>query len=175
MRDLGLIGRLTWAAIAGLAVAVAFSRGELVSLRVWIFAATITLVTSGVAQLIAIARVSTTPPIPAWWPLRKRAAVDRGVIRDVRALEGIIRGAPDNDRVFTLRLQPRLIEIARQYLPITHGIDPGLDQPAARTTLGDVAWLVDPEVTGRTPTLAELDRFLDIVLDNSPPKVVPTS
>jgi len=175
MRHLGLIGRLTWSAIAGLAVAVAFSSRELLSLRVWIFSATITLVMSGSLQLMAAARVATTAPIPAWWPLRSRAAVDRGAIRDVRALQGIIRDAPDNDRVFTLRLQPRLVEIARHFLPMTHGIDPRLDQTAIETTLGDVAWLVDPEVTGRAPTLEELDRFLDIVLDNRPLKAVPTS
>lgn len=159
----GSIRAFTTASFAGLAVAIALSQGELVSLRTWTFAAATILVGAALARLISEARVAASPRIPAWWPLRRRRTTDTGVIRSLRALEGIVRDSARNPRVHTLRLQPRLIEIAQHYLPLTHGIDLDRDPDLAHEVLSDVAWLIDPHVVDRTPTFDEIDRFVDLV------------
>jgi hypothetical protein len=165
------IGRYTTAAFVGLGVAIALSQGQLVSLRVWVFAGTTILVGSALVQLVLEARVSVSPMVPAWWPIRRARPGETGSIRSLRALEGIVRDAARNPRVHTLRLQPRLTEVAQHYLPLTHGIDLEHDPELAHEILGDVAWLIDPSVVDRAPTVDELDRFVHRVRNANPERL----
>ena len=54
--------------------------------------------------------------------------------------------------------------LADHYLPIGRGIDLSRDPEAATALMGDVAWLIDPVVTDRAPTLVEIQKFLDVIL-----------
>lgn len=165
------VGRYTIAAFVGLGASIALSQGQLVSLRVWVFAAAAILVIAALVQLLTEARVAASPMISAWWPIRQARRADPGSVRSLRALEGIVRDAARNPRVHTLRLQPRLIDVAQHYLPITHGIDLHHDPVLAHEALGDVAWLIDTNVTGRAPTLDEIDRFIHLVRNINPERL----
>ena len=163
-----------WAAVAGFFAAALLSPGALVSIRLWVVAAAVIVVGSAFVRLIIVARVEVIESTPAWWPIRRRPQRERGPVHDFRALEGIVRDASHDPRVHTYRLQPRLIELARHYLPIEHGLDLDRNPVETATLLGDLAWLIDPEITGRAPTPNELDRFLDLVIDNTTSEGAPT-
>ena len=63
------------------------------------------------------------------------------------------------------------MELAHHFLPLRRGIDFENDPDQVAELLGDVAWIIDLEVQDRSPTFAEVERFLDLTLvdgDGSP-------
>jgi hypothetical protein len=155
------------AAILALILALPFSGSELVSVGVWLALAVALVGVNLLRYVITVAEVEPAQITVAWtWRFRRRRRprqVDRRP-REVRAIEGIVVSAVDNSRVHAIRLRPRLSELADHFLPIRQGIDPASDPARANALLGDVAWLVDPDMSDRIPTVHELDKFLDIVL-----------
>ncbi|MGI9605121.1 MAG: hypothetical protein ACR2P0_03185 [Acidimicrobiales bacterium] len=151
------------AGLAGLLIATVFSRGELISVRVWLSAAAVGITASAVSRLIVAARVEPAGLITAWKPRRTRGRSFDGGIKSLRATESVMREASRNPRSFGHQLRPRLHDLARHYLPISHGIDPDVDPAAAAVVLGDVAWLIDPRPARDAPTLDEIQRFVRIV------------
>lgn len=90
--------------------------------------------------------------------------------RDVLSLEGLVIRAADNPRAHAMQLRPRLDAIADHFLPIRHGVTRERDPKRAGELLGDVAWLIEPDVDDRSPSFIEIERFLDIVLaEDGPP------
>ena len=156
------------AVVAGLLVAVLASQGDVVSFRVWFTTAAVVIVVDRVAHLLESARVEPATLAPAWWPFRRRRSNQRSRanIGELALLEGITRDALEHPRVYALRVRPRLQAIAEHHLPITRGIDVSTDTDRARTAMGELAWMLDPTVVDRTPTLTELERFLDLVEPN---------
>ena len=154
------------AAILALILALAFSGSELVSVGVWL-AFVVALV--GLSLLTHVIRVADLEPAQiavAWtWRFRhrRRRQVDRRP-HELRATEGTVLSAMENSRIHANRLRPRLTALADHFLPLRQGIDPRSDPTRATALLGDVAWLVDPDVSDRIPTVHEIDRFLDLVL-----------
>jgi hypothetical protein len=97
-------------------------------------------------------------------PLRFRNPPDDPsdrIPRSLVSLESTVLASHENDRAFAHRLRPRLVDLADHRLRVHHGVDPAVEPERARLVLGDTAWLIDPTVTGRTPTRDDLDDFLD--------------
>ncbi len=165
---------MTWIvvrdAFGALILAFLFSGSDLVSVGIWL-ASTAALV--GLELLILVLKAAEVEPAQiavAWtWRFRRRSRrrLDRRPYA-VRATEGMVASAIDNPNFHVSRLQPRLTELADHFLPIRQGIDSESDPARAKALLGDVAWLVDSDVSDRSPTVHELDRFLDIILAEEP-------
>lgn len=86
--------------------------------------------------------------------------------RELRSIEGLLIRARDNERAHRQQLQPRLATLADHFLPRQHGIDPKREPDRAAALLGDLAWIVDPASTGRSPTIEEVARFVGILHPN---------
>jgi hypothetical protein len=80
------------------------------------------------------------------------------------ASEGLVAASVDDDRTMRRRLRPKLAELADNLLMSRHGIDPA-DLRRVATVLGSTAWLADAGAEpDRRPALAEIERFLDLLL-----------
>ena len=153
------------AALFGLLVAVGFSRGELISVRVWLTAAAVGVTTTVLLRLIAVADVEPARLAFAWRsPLRPRRRRPGGGVQGLRSTEAMLLTASSHARGHASRLRPRLTVLADHYLPIRRGIDRGRDPEQASALLGEVAWLIDPVVNDRAPSLDEIEKFLDVIL-----------
>jgi len=154
-----VLGLLTWAALGGIATALATGNERAVSLRIWLGATAVAFAGTAVAELIKI--VPLAPAEWLWFFKRtgKRNNERPQRIADLRALENLLIRSEDNDRAFTQQLRPRLQEIAWHFLSLNHSLSAAHPE-RARAVLGDVAWLIDAEVTGRSPTLHELETFM---------------
>ena len=151
-------------AFLGLVVATPLSGQELVSLEIWLGATAVFAALNLVIVLVQVAAVEPAHIAVAWdWRGRRRPVGDQRPW-ELRAVEGLIASAQNNPRAFRNRLRPRLTELASHFLPIYQGIDPARDQRRAHDLLGDVAWLIDPDISDRKPTVGELDQFFDIIL-----------
>lgn len=83
--------------------------------------------------------------------------------RELRSMEGLVIRSRDNERTFNQQLQPRLIALARHYLPMRYGVDFDNDLSRVNNILGEASWMVDPSVRSRAPTLDELHSFVDLL------------
>ena len=172
MRASRILVLVVGAALFGLLVAVVLSRGELISVRIWLIAAAVGIGATILVRLIVVASVEPARLVVAWRsPLRPHRRPRRHGIRDLRSTEAILLAATDNARIHAVRLRPRLTALADHYLPIRRGIDVGRDPDQATALFGDVAWLTDPGVTDRAPTHAEIHEFLDVILVDDEPMV----
>lgn len=154
---------LLGATIVGVFFGVVLSGDDVISARVWLGAAAVTIIAILVRDLIAASSLQRATFTPAW-SLRRQRHVSPGP----QALENthsVLLSAQSSPRAHGLHLRPRLQDLAGHYLPIRHGIDVAHDPARATDALGDVAWLIDPSVNDRTPTTAEIERFLDVILD----------
>lgn len=107
----------------------------------------------------------------------RRVSEDEGApsAKRERTLQAIVLRSRDNERVFASRLRPQLVELTEHFLPLNHGVDPVGDRQRTHEVLGDVAWLIDPAVVNRRPTIDELDRFVGIVLNEESTHSRPTT
>lgn len=153
------------AGIPGLLIAVALSREGLISVQIWIAAAAIWISATLLWDFIAVAAVEPDKRLVAWRPSRRRGQ-PRTIYRPVGMWEVklLLANAQTNPRVHANALRPWLIALAGHNFAIRHGFDLESDPARVAGLLGDVAWLIDPAVSDRTPTSAEIGRFLDVIL-----------
>lgn len=161
-----------WAAALGLLVALPAGGRQRISVELWFAALAVWILTGLAVALIRSAppaggRSSSLIPAVAHWlrRLRRTAAPDGPQLNDHRFIEALVNRAVTNERSHARRLRPRLQAVVDHHLELHHGTDDATDPVKAAAIrnrlLGDTAWLIDPSVTGRTPTLDELDRFMD--------------
>lgn len=136
------------------------------SVDAWLAAVAALLALSVVTNVMRTTPLTVRDLQPFW---RRRDTEDRpepSLPRSLTALEGTLLSSRDSRRAFTLRLQPRLIELADHYLATDHGLAPGPDSNDERLhgVLGDTAWMLDTTPSDRTPTLTEVERFLERLL-----------
>jgi hypothetical protein len=157
-----------WAAALGAVVATPIGGdGRRLSVEVWL-AVTAIWLTWSVARRIWTATPVEGDALRGLLRLRRtEPAVTRARPRQLQALEGSLIAARDNERAFAHRLRPRLRGVAEHLLRTDHGIDLATDQVGAAAVLGSTAWLIDPSVVDRTPTMADIAQFLD-ALDRPP-------
>lgn len=153
------------AAMIGLFMAILLSTGQRVSAEAWLAAAAVWIAWSLVVQALQVAAVEPARIVVFWrWRPRRASFAASTRPRSLRSLDGLLRRAQANPRLHAYRLRQRLAALAAHHLRVRRGID--LDRDPARGTalLGETAWLIDPAVTDRAPTLTEIDTFLDIIL-----------
>ena len=159
-----------WSTVLGLGTAVAVGQGELLSVSLWLTFTAVGVLATITARMLTLAAVEPARFVVAWRsPLRARRPGARSRVRDLRSTETAVTDAVANARAHNSRLRPRLTALADHYLPIRRGVDRGRDAERADQILGDVAWLIDGSTTDRAPTLAELDRFMDVILTTDEP------
>lgn len=153
---------LIWAMVLGAVVAAPFGGDDgRVPVELW-------FVLTSVGLAWSIARKTIVTSALADSELRglirfRRSPADPGDGFRPLALEGAIIAARDSERAFAHRLRPRLSESVEHFLRFNHGIDSTTDPAAAKEFLGASAWLVDPDVNDRKPTMAELDDLLELL------------
>jgi len=155
------------ASIIGLPFAVARSGDEFVSALVWLAAAAVSMVVILLRGFLSVAEMGRARLVPAWSELPQPARAREA--RKVWSIHVLLANAQRNKRTHAHVLRPRLVDSANHYLPLKHGFDLESDPARAADLLGDVAWLIDSEVIDRTPTPADLHRFLDIILGELDP------
>jgi len=161
-----------WALALGLLVALPVGGQQRVSVELWFTALALWLLIGLAVSLIRAApprggRSAGLLPVLAQWftRLRRRsAAPESSQLKDHLYIEALIRRAIANERSHARRLRPRLQAIVDHHFLLQYGVDSNTDPTQAiarqRQRFGDTAWLLDPTVTDRAPTLDELDGFL---------------
>ncbi len=147
------------AALVGLLFAVAFSGDAVISGQSWVAGATITAVAMLSRDFLNSVDLEPMTFQPVWMrtPRRDEAYAARGL----RALGVLVSNAQSNPRAYMTQLRSPLVELAEHFLPIGYGID--LSEKRAVKVLGDVYWLIDPNVIDRAPSAAEIDEFIDVL------------
>lgn len=150
-----------WA--VGLGTALAFATGEqrAISIEIWLVGFSLWFAGATLGHLLR--DVPSFPPrlIALIRRPRREAAVADHRPFGLRGLEGLLIRARDHERAHVMQLRPHFTAIADHYLPRHHGFDPASEPDRVQDVLGDVAWLIDPAVTTRAPTLDEMESFLD--------------
>ncbi len=149
--------------IIGLIIAVALSGDDLISLQAWLAATVVWVGGRLLWDFISGASPQPAELVFAWSRRRRERRVLAGP-SGLIAIGALLRNAQNNPRAHTNHLRPRLQALARHHVSIRYGIDLEHDPDRAAALLGEVAWLIDPAVVDRSPTLAEIDRFLDLIL-----------
>lgn len=148
------------AAVLGLLLALLGGNDQLFSVQIWFACFSAWLAVLIGSQVIKRLPVQP-PPLLALWSRKDDTANDEERIpRPLRAAEHLVLRARDNERAYAAQLRPRLTTLAAHNLRVAHGIDMAANPERANQLLGDTAWLVDPQVTTRQPTMQELDDFL---------------
>lgn len=166
---------MTWKR-AGLAVTAAGGLAVLMSqplddrtrlsVRLWIALTAAALVGQLLFDLfrrVPLARSSTTLPSPGRWWARRRRLEPSGATTGLRAAAGLVTRSTESVRTHTNQLRPRLLELAEQVVP-RRAVDPQDRIRELIETAGDTGWLIDPSVNDRTPTIDDIDHFLDRIL-----------
>ena len=161
------------AGVPGLLIAIAVSRDEAISIRLWLAAAGAWIVITLLLQFLSIVPLEPARLLVAWQPRHRRPDRTVNRARGLAVIRAMLGNAQRNPRAHANEFRPRLIALAAHYLPVRHGIDPETDPARTADLLGDVFWLIDPTVVDRTPTDGELHRFLDTVLADAPPSEHP--
>lgn len=146
----------------GIFFGVVLSGDEVISARVWLGAAAMTVIAILLRDLLAASSIERTRFVGAW-SLKRTDSTSSGP-RGLQNIHSLLVNAANNPRTYGIHVRPRLVELAHHYLPIRRGIDVEHDPHQVGDVLGDVAWLIDPAVQDRAPTAAEIERFLDVVL-----------
>ena len=164
-----------WAVALGLLLALPIGGRQRVSVELWFTALSLWLLIGLAMALLRAAPPhggrsgelvpTLTRPLRRWLKrLRHAPEPDNGRLKDHRYIEALVVRATSNERSHARRLRPRLQNLVDYHLSLRHGIDRATDPHQAgivqQQLLGDTAWLVDPTVTDRVPTVRELDRFL---------------
>jgi len=163
-----MTAKRTWvivvrASLIGLLFAVAQSGDELISAQIWIAAGAVSMVVMLLRDFIAVAAMRRARLVPAW--SRRRPPAEAREARSLQSIYVLLADAQGSPRVHANIFRPRLLDLAIHYIPLKHGLDVENDAAPVAELLGDVAWLIDPAVIDRTPSLADLHRFLDVILE----------
>ena len=150
------------AVVVGLFGAVALSDGDLISVRVWLVVVAIGITGLVLVELIEVVEFEPVRLSPLLRVLRASSRRRRGG-RGERSVEVLVVTAQRDARLYSSRLRPRLKAIVDHFAPLGPGLDARRQPEDGRELLGDDAWLVDPDITDRAPTIAELERLLDAV------------
>ncbi len=162
-----------WAAALGLLITLPLRDQQRISVELW-FAALATWILFGLAtDLLKVSPADRRPTAGLIPVLARRARPatrpDDDQLTGHRYLEALVMQATGNERSHARRLRPRLQALVDHHLQHHGGIDRGAEPTEAhliqQQLLGDTAWLIDPAVTDRRPTLEELDRFLQRLND----------
>jgi len=149
--------------IIGLVIAVALSGDDLISVQAWLAATVVWVVGRLLWDFISIASPLPAELVFAWSRRRRGRRVLSGP-SGLLSIGALLRNAQNTPRAYTHHLRPRLQALAQHHFSIRHGIDLKLDRDRAAALLGEVAWLIDPAVIDRSPTSAEIDLFLNVIL-----------
>ncbi len=171
---------VVWALALGLLVALPVGGQQRISVELWFAALAVWLLTGLAITLVRAApphggrRRSLVPAVSRWIAgLRRSRATDETQLKDHRYIEALVKRAITNERSHSRRLRPRLKTLADYQLYLRHGIDAASDPAGAvalqQQILGDTAWLLDPAVNDRVPSLDELDRFLRRLIPGDDP------
>jgi hypothetical protein len=115
-----------------------------------------------IRDVVLAASVERVPISPAW-TLAAVARPSEGP-RGVQNMRSLLSSSQTSPRMFDRNLRPHLVDLVEHYLGRRHGFDPSHDTALPRDLLGDISWLIDPEANDRTPTVDELQSFLDVVV-----------
>lgn len=160
----GFIWRLTRSTVVAAVLTVPLSGDEFISVGTWLTITAIVMALGLVWDLLKSAQIEPARLSVIWtWRRGRRNKRETHPAVELRALKGTIASAQFNPRSYANRLRPRLDALANHFLPIQCGVDPRNDPIRTNALLGEVAWLLDPEVTDCSPTLDELNQFLTIV------------
>ncbi len=146
-------------------------RPQQLSLDVWLLLSALWLASIAYRALDTAAPLQAERLVGLWrWRRGEPEPIDIRP-RSLVTIEGLLASARESDRANSLRLRPRLIELADHFLRSRHGIDPELEPERSAALLGGSAWLVarpgqhqPGQPLGRTPTLPEVDELMDILL-----------
>lgn len=156
------------AGIPALLAAIAISREGVVSIQVWIAAAAVWLAGTLLWDFITSAGIERDRRVAVWRSPRRESPAPAANSIGLQTVNLLLANAQANPRAHANNLRPRLLALTEHYLPIRHGFDVNRDPARVAELLDDVAWLIDPSVAERAPTPSEIERFLDIVLDEQP-------
>lgn len=144
---------------------VPLSGDDIISIGTWLTITALILAAVLSWDLFKSAQLEQARLSVIWtWKRGQKHETETHPARELRAVKGTIASAQFNPRSFGNRLRPRLDALANHFLPIQRGVDPRNDPIRTTALLGEVAWLLDPDVTDRAPTLDELDQFLTIII-----------
>lgn len=164
MTKRALFSSFLWAAGLGTVLSLATGQNRAISIQIWLagfsaWIATITLV--HLLRQVPMFPRRLRAVIRPW--TRKSSPPDRRPFA-LRGLEGLLIRSRDQERAHSLQLRPHLQELAAHHLPRHHGINPNAEPDRVAKLLGDVAWLIDPAITTRAPSLDEVETFFDRLL-----------
>lgn len=145
--------------------AFALSREGLVSVQVLLAAAAVWIAGTLLWDFAAASNKPTPQWRGAWQIRRRRSHATSPPHRGLQATNLLVTNAVGHARAHAVNLRPKLTELAQHYFPLRHGFDFHRERARADAVLGDLAWLIADNDEERAPTVAELDRFLDVVLD----------
>ena len=150
------------AVVFGAFVGIALSGDDFISAPVWLGGAAVAVVAILLRDFLKVSSVEPATLVSAW-SLRRPHRTNSGP-PGLLNIHDLLVNAIATPRSFMIHLRPRLVELARHFLPLRNGIDFEHDSEQVAQLLGDVAWIIDPAVLDRSPTLAEVERFLDLTL-----------
>ena len=162
-----LVLAVTTAAGLALAISQPLDDQPRLSVRLWI-----ALTAAAVATLLIVEVLSHLPvergptwfsAIRRWW-VRRRYIEPSGAAFGLRAAAGLVARSTENVRTHNNQLRPRLLELADHTIP-RRASSPDDRLQELIDAAGDTGWLLDPAIDDRTPTIADIDRFLDRLLD----------
>ncbi len=159
-----MAGTVLWALFLGALLAAPFGGDERrVSVELWLIVTSLWLAWSIARRTIAAAPMGSSELRGLFRRRRRPPPNDLNRPRQLMALEGMLIAGRDNERAFAHRLRPRLQLAVDHCLRFEHGIDTGAEPAKAAELLDRSAWLVDPAVADRKPTMAEIDQLLDLL------------
>lgn len=153
-----------WAVGLGTLLSLVSGQNRAISIQIWLVGFSV-----WIAAITLIHLLEKLPMFPrrlvslVRFRQPKATAVDRRPF-GLRGLEGLLIRARDQERAHTMQLRPRLADLAVHHLPHHHGIDPLTEPQRVTGLLGDVAWLIDSDVTDRAPSLDDIETFFDRLL-----------
>ena len=160
LRRIALI--LVTAGVFGAIVGIALSGDDFISVQVWLGGAAVAVVAILLRDFLTVSSVERVTFVSTWSLRRPHRTNSRPP--GLQKIHAQLIDAKTSPRAFAIHLRPRLVELARHFLPLPSGIDLEHNPEQVAQLLGDIAWIIDPSVLDRSPTLAEVERFLDLAL-----------
>lgn len=160
---------LFWCSIAAVLTASFAGEDLALSLKLWLAS-----FVSWFAAALLLGLLSRADLVPSRFRLLTAASNEESsspqALHAFRSLESLLLRSRDNERTHRQQLRPRLATLADHFLLVHHGINRDMQPEQAAAVLGDAAWLIADDQTTRTPTLEEVDLFLDRLLlpENNP-------
>lgn len=154
-------GALVLAMALGALVAVPLGQRRQFSIDLWLVVTGIWFTLLFIRGVFAEVPVESMTRRSLWHGRAPESETLVKLPRGMLALEGTVIGGRDSSRAFNRRLRPKLIEVAAHRLRNNHGVDLERQPERVAELLGDVAWMIDPAVGERSPSIEELHRLLN--------------